>query len=91
MNERDIMSKTPNMVAEQATGRRQNAVVMPWDKRALELEPIEGTYCHYAAWKEWFEAWNARQSSAFLLDLTEVDTVALYAAFCAACSECSLA
>lgn len=66
-------------------------VVMPWDKRAIELEPIEGHYSHYAAWKEWFAEWNARQSSALELDLDELDTVALYAAFCAACSECSSA
>ena len=66
-------------------GRR---IVMPWDKRAIELEPIEGHYCHYAAWQEWFESWNARQSSALELDIDVSDKVALYAAFCAACSEC---
>lgn len=66
-----------------------NRVVMPWDKRAIELEATEGHYCHYAAWKEWFAAWNAKQSSALELDIDELDTVALYAAFCAACSECT--
>lgn len=64
---------------------------MPWDKRAAELEATEGCYCHYSAWKEWFEAWNSRQSPAMELNMDELDTVALYAAFCAACSECSSA
>ena len=27
-------------------------VVMPWDKRTIELDPIEGHYSHYAAWKD---------------------------------------
>lgn len=62
-------------------------VVSPWDKRASELEPSEGTYCHYAAWKEWLDAWNARQSSALELDMDVLDMVALYCAFCAAVAE----
>jgi hypothetical protein len=80
-----------NEPSKPPTAAPLHGIVMPWDKRAIELEPIEGHYCHYAAWKEWFASWNARQSSVLELDIDELDTVALYAAFCAACSECSSA
>ena len=65
----------------------ESRVVMPWDERAIELEEVEGPYCHYAAWKEWFAEWNAKQTVSLQLDIGELDTVALYSAFCAACLE----
>ncbi len=64
-------------------------IVTPWDKRAIELEPVEGPYSHYAAWKEWLDTWNERQTVAMTLDLDECDMVSLYAAFSAACEQCT--
>ena len=48
------------------------------------LEPIEGPYCVYAAWKEWVEAWNEKQSENMQLDLDSIDKTVLFSAFHAA-------
>lgn len=71
-----------NTAANDASVQRN---VMPWGKRALELEETEGAYCHYAAWQEWLEERNGRLFRELQVDLDESDTVALYAAFCDAC------
>ena len=62
-------------------------VVMPWGARADELEATEGPYCVYAAWREWIDAWNERQSDNLQLDLDSVDKLALFSAFQSACFE----
>lgn len=62
-------------------------VVMPWDARAAELEALHGPYCVYAAWCEWFDAWNERQSEAMQLDVDGLDKTAMFSAFMSACSE----
>lgn len=64
-----------------------DAVVMPWDARATELESIHGPYCAYAAWCEWFEAWNERQSENMQLYVDDLDKISLFSAFQSACSE----
>lgn len=63
------------------------SVVMPWSKRAEELEPTEGPYCDYAAWCEWLEAWNSEQSESIQVDLDTLDKTAMYVAFVKACCE----
>jgi len=62
-------------------------VVMPWDARAAELEALHGPYCVYAAWCEWFDAWNERQSESMQLDVDGLDKTALFSAFMSACAE----
>ena len=64
--------------------------VTPWGVRAQELEPIHGSYCVYAAWLAWIEAWNERQGDNMRIDLDRIDSTALFAAFQSACSETRL-
>lgn len=64
-----------------------HAVVMPWSKRAEELEQSEGPYCDYGAFCEWLESWNERQEPSSQFDTDAVDKTSLYMAFSAACSE----
>ena len=75
------------MKTKEVTTAPVDAVVMPWDARAVELIPIHGPYCVYAAWCEWFEAWNDRQSDNMQLDIDDLNRTALFSAFQTACSE----
>lgn len=69
------------------SGMAETSTVAPWDARSRELEATEGPYCVYAAWCEWIEAWNDRQSDSFYMDLDSLDKTALFAAFQAAFSD----
>ncbi len=86
---RKAMKTKPDCTDAKSDGTavRDQAIVMPWDARAKELEDLEGTYCVYAAWEEWIEGWNDRQSDSMRIDLDAIDKIALFSAFMAACSE----
>ena len=45
-----------------------------------------GPYCDYAAWCEWFEAFNEQQPESIQIDTDAIDKTALYLVFCSACS-----
>jgi hypothetical protein len=63
-------------------------VKRPWNERATELEPTEGAWCDYAAWREWFTEQEGKivtDSSDILTALEQdcnPDAINLYTIFC---------
>lgn len=51
------------------------------EKRSIELEQQHGHYAMFAAWREWFVEWNARQPEAIPVDDT-LDEASLFAMCC---------
>lgn len=56
----------------------------PWHKRAVELEPKEGPYCDYVAWREWVAKRESElvDGGDVLGSLDYQDAINLYVLFC---------
>lgn len=58
----------------------------PWSKRADELEPTEGVWADYAAFKEWLSAQETRLDAEGMFDAINdsagADGVKLYCLMC---------
>jgi hypothetical protein len=59
----------------------------PWHARSIELEPKEGPWCDYAAFREWFSAEENKLVDpgdilALLDDDLGIDPINLYVIFC---------
>ena len=56
--------------------------LLPWGIRAAELEPTEGVYAGYVAWKEWIQSQTALDD--LFEDVDEIAAANLYGAFVSA-------
>ncbi len=56
----------------------------PWHERGVELEPVQGAYCFYAAWEEWIAKHDDQD---ILGEMSGIDKVHLFSMFEKACEQ----